>query len=104
MRPVQAGDLLGDVPGVQQVRRAPAGITVPGAQVQQRNQHRQLVGRGTAAGVDHLQQPLREPYASSARAGLVLRHRCNHGAIARNPPPGYSAMPEQLADLVPALG
>ena len=61
LRPVQDRDLLGDVAGIQQPGRPPAGVAVPGAQVQQGDQQRQLVGGGAAAGVDDLQQSLGEP-------------------------------------------
>jgi hypothetical protein len=75
LRPVQARDLLGDVPGIQQPGRPPAGVAVPGAQVQQGDQQRQLVGGGTAAGVDDLQQPLGKPRAGAARTRLVRCRR-----------------------------
>lgn len=51
------------------------GEPVPGAQVQQDDQQRQLVGGGAAAGIDHFQQPLRESRIGTARARLIPRHR-----------------------------
>ena len=61
LRPVQAGDLLGDVPGIQHLRRPSVRVAVPGAQVQHGQEEQgQLVRRGAAAGVDDLQQPSRD--------------------------------------------
>jgi hypothetical protein len=53
--------VLGDVPGIQHLRRSPARVTMPGAQVQEGEEQSEFVGRGAAAGVDDLQQPFREP-------------------------------------------
>jgi hypothetical protein len=75
LRPVQDRDLLGDVPGMQHPRRPPFGVAVPGTQVQQGNQQRQLVGGGAVSGVDDRQQPLGEPHADAGRARLAQRHR-----------------------------
>lgn len=56
LRSVQDRDLLGDVPGIQQPGRPPVGVAVPGAQVQQGDQQRQLVGGSAAAGVDNSEE------------------------------------------------
>lgn len=63
-----------DVPGIQHLRRPSVRVAVPGAQVQHGQEQGQLVRRGAAAGVDDLQQPLGEPHAGVARAGLIQRH------------------------------
>ena len=61
MRSVQDRNLLGDVLGIQQPGRPVIGVAVPGAQVQQGDQQRQLVGGSAATGVDDLQQSLGNP-------------------------------------------